>query len=174
MTEYSKKGLNNLANPFTSSQYILNSCSLQKLTQEDAVMLGKTLAQIEPWNTLNYSANRLSSYLCQEEPLLYKFRIVISEQLVGVICIRYPWLRGAYLELLAIYPAQQKQGLGKEIMLWFEKEVQQTSCNLWALVSSFNDKAQCFYKRIGFTEIGTIKDFLVSGHDEILLRKIIN
>ena len=93
---------------------------------------------------------------------------------MGVVCIRYPWLRGAYLELLAIYPTQQKQGLGKEIMLWFEKEVQQTSCNLWALVSSFNDKAQCFYEHIGFTEIGTITDFVVSGHDELLLRKIIN
>jgi len=174
MTEYLAKELNNLAHPFTSSHYILNSCSLQELTQEDAIMLGKNLVQIQPWNTLNYSANRLSNYLCQHDPLLYRFGIIVSKQLVGAVCIRYPWLRGAYLELLAIYTTRQGLGIGKEVMLWLEEEVQQTSRNIWALVSSFNSKAQRFYKCIGFTEIGTLEDFVISGYDELLLRKIIN
>ncbi|WP_069472231.1 polysaccharide deacetylase family protein [Candidatus Marithrix sp. Canyon 246] len=30
-----------------------------------------------------------------------------DQQLVGVVCVRYPWLRGACLELLTIAPSQQ-------------------------------------------------------------------
>lgn len=174
MTEYLVKELNKLSHPFTSSHYTLNSCNLQELTQEDTIILGQNLVQIDPWKTLNYSAKGLSNYLFQADPLLYKFGIISCRQLVGVVCIRYPWLRGAYLELLAIYPTQQGRGIGKEVILWFESEAKQTSRNIWTLVSSFNTKARHFYNGMGFVEIGTLESFVVSGYDELLLRKVIS
>jgi ribosomal protein S18 acetylase RimI-like enzyme len=38
-------------------------------------------------------------------------------------------------------------------------------------VSSFNKKAQQLYRRLGYKKIGVLKNFIVPGHDEILLRK---
>jgi ribosomal protein S18 acetylase RimI-like enzyme len=38
-------------------------------------------------------------------------------------------------------------------------------------VSSFNLKAKALYDRLGFETIGILKDYVVKGHDEYLLRK---
>lgn len=40
------------------------------------------------------------------------------------------------------------------------------------VVPAFNTRARTFYARQGFMEIGTLKDFMHPGYDEILLRKI--
>ncbi len=49
----------------------------------------------------------------------------------------------------------------------------QTSPNMFIFVSSFNTRALRLYQGVGFILIGTLKDFLVPGFDELLLRKTI-
>ncbi len=160
--------------PFTDTNYQLRLCKLRQLTQEEIITVSQTIAQMEPWLTLNYSAQTLTNYLNRQESALHQYGIVVPEQqVVGVICVRYPWLRGAYIELFAIYHSQQGQGIGRDIVNWLTSELTQNSNlpNLWALVSSFNHEAQHFYQKNGFVEIGQINDFVVAGYDEVLLRK---
>jgi [ribosomal protein S18]-alanine N-acetyltransferase len=38
-------------------------------------------------------------------------------------------------------------------------------------VSSFNPGARRLYERLGFELVGTLRELLVPGHDELLLRK---
>ena len=45
--------------------------------------------------------------------------------------------------------------------------------NVFLCVSSFNKKAQKLYRRLGYETIGKLKDYIVPGHSEILLRKTI-
>lgn len=40
-------------------------------------------------------------------------------------------------------------------------------------MSSFNQDAQRWYQRMGYQAIGELKDYLVAGHSEILMRKTI-
>ena len=40
-------------------------------------------------------------------------------------------------------------------------------------VSSFYKEVQKLYRRLGYERIGVLKDFIVSGYEEILLRKTI-
>ena len=44
---------------------------------------------------------------------------------------------------------------------------------MFICVSSFNPGAQRFYRSLGYETIGELKDFVVRGHSEILLRKTI-
>jgi len=44
---------------------------------------------------------------------------------------------------------------------------------MFICVSSFNPGAQRFYRNLGYEVVGELKDFLVNGHSEILLRKTI-
>jgi len=161
---------------FIHPEYILKTCQLRKLTKKETVTVAQTLEQMEPWFTLKYSAKTISNYLYHSEQSLFKYGIIVSQQVVGVVCIRYPWLRGAYIELLAVYHSQQGQGLGREIINWLETELRQKTKlrNLWALVSSFNHEAQHFYHKTGFVEIGQLDDLVVAGYNEILLRKVLN
>ena len=58
-------------------------------------------------------------------------------------------------------------------MEFIENEIFPTNKNLFLCVSSFNPDAQRFYTRLGYEQIGVLKDYLVEGHDEILMRKTI-
>ena len=144
---------------------------LQELTEkQEADTLSQLFITMEPWRTLKYSAQNLSNYLQKAE--LYKYSILADQKLVGVVCVRYPWLRGACLELLAIAPSQQGKGIGRDIIQLLETELSKTNYNnLWTLVSSFNHEAQHFYENMGFIKVGQLDDFIVEGYSEFLLRK---
>ena len=45
--------------PFIHSNYTLRLCQLRELTQAEIIAMSQTLAQMEPWLTLNYSAKTL-------------------------------------------------------------------------------------------------------------------
>ena len=102
---------------------------------------------------------------------LRRYVIVTQNHTSGVVCVRYPWLRGSYLELIGLDAAIQGRGVGADIMDWLEAQTRLASRNVWILVSSFNTKARAFYERRGYQEIGPIKDFIEPGYDEVLLRK---
>jgi len=160
--------------PFKQAEYMLNVCNLRELTEEEADTISQVLVQMEPWRTLNYSANTLSNYLYSSDSSLYKYGVVISQQTVGAICVRFPWLRGACLELLAVCPPQQGQGLGRDLIQWLEAELRKTNKrNLWTLVSSFNYEARNFYQKMEFVEMAQLDDLIVPDYHEILLRKIL-
>jgi len=103
------------------------------------------------------------------DPGLHRFAVIIGEELGGVICVRYPWLLGPYLELMAILPNHQRRGIGREIISWLETQIAER--NIWTVVSSFNHTARHFYQKSGFLEIAILPDLIKPGFAEILLRK---
>lgn len=129
------------------------------------------LASLDPWLTLGYQPEKLTHYLQRPDVTLHTFLVLASGQPAGVVCCRYPWLFGPFLELLALYPQFQGQGLGREIIGWLEN--QPAWPNLWTTVAAFNLRALHFYIKLGFVEVGVLPDLVRSGFDEILLRKVI-
>lgn len=107
------------------------------------------------------------------EPDARRLALVANGAIAGLLCLRYPWLRGVYLEMLAVLPSAQGLGLGACALDYVEREYRDKTRNIWLLVSAFNERARGFYQAKGFTQIGMIKDFLVEGEDEILMRKLI-
>lgn len=160
------------ARPFDARHYMLAHCELALLEDAaEARELAEMLARLEPWRKLGYTADRLADYLERQDPALRPFRIVAGAANVGVVCIRHPWLRGPYIELIGFGPAAQGQGLGANVIAWMEAQVRYEVDNLWALVSSFNEPARRFYAKHGFVEVAALNELAASGYDEILLRK---
>jgi diamine N-acetyltransferase len=88
------------------------------------------------------------------------------------VSIRSPWLKGPYLELLAILPEFQGNRLGAGILAWFEREALRLEArNLWVRAASFNARALRFYEGHGFRPAATLSGLVAEGYDEILLRK---
>ena len=160
--------------PFAASLYRLPSCELQALHEAQvARVLGELLAAMEPWSTLGYTAVGLQRYLLRPETTLYRHVIVVQGEMAGVVCTRYPWLRGVCLELLGLAATFQNGGRGRDIMQWIEEQTSPQSPNVWVLVSAFNSRARLFYARQGYMAVGTLNDFVRPGYDEILLRKVL-
>jgi GNAT superfamily N-acetyltransferase len=150
----------------------LNTCTLcRDLSITDAEFLAKHFVQSQPWQTLGISATGLKNYLLKQDSHLYRYAVHVDNSLAGVICIRTPWLRGDYIELLGLVESYRGRGIGTELLQWAESKASPHSNNLWLLTSSFNHPALKFYQRHGFKQIGIIEGLVHHDHDELLLRK---
>ncbi len=159
--------------PFTKSSIVLNVCSIEPVKPSEVSGLASVLTQMDPWKTLGYRSETLSRYLTRLDPGLRRYVVTSGGRAAGCLCIRYPWLMGPFLEMLAVFPDFQGRGLGKSLVLWLEKGVRPAYRNLWTTVSSFNTSAAGFYEHMGFEKTGTLNALLKEGYDEILLRKIL-
>lgn len=99
--------------PFAAPRYLLDSCELRVIhNTEEARFLSRLLAGLDPWRTLRYTADALERYLLHPDAALYRYMVVSQGKMIGVVCTRYPWLRGAYLELIGLDAAYQGLGVG--------------------------------------------------------------
>ena len=63
--------------------------------------------------------------------------------------------------------------LQAQLMAFAEQRILSETPNVFICVSSFNPDAQRLYQRLGYEVIGELRDYIVAGHSEILLRKSI-
>ncbi|MCE5245152.1 MAG: GNAT family N-acetyltransferase [Desulfobacteraceae bacterium] len=158
--------------PFDAASYELESCSLEVLQVHEAEEASRFLAAMDPWLTLNYTREQLLCYLVRPDSSLKRFSIrATGDDPVGIVCLRYPWLLGAYIETVALFGAGTGRGIGRALIQWIEDQTRPASRNIWALVSSFNVPARGFYTHMGFEEIAPLTDLVKHGCDEILVRK---
>src|SRR5262245_61774045 len=78
--------------------------SLRPMTLGLAGMLGSAVAGMEPWSVIDYPPQRMIDFLTAEDPALTRMAVFCGDVPAGVIAVRSPWLRGPYLQLLAILP----------------------------------------------------------------------
>ncbi len=85
----------------------------------------------------------------------------------GAWCIvYYDWL---HVDLLHLPEMLRGQGLGTRVMQAVEREAARRGCNgVWLDTASF--QAPGFYAKLGYTQIGSILDF-IPGHDRMFLLK---
>lgn len=157
---------------FTKPIENLVSCNLSsQISEESALSLSLILASSDPWLTLNISAKSLENYFIKKDYGLHRYLVLVEDKIAGTICIRFPWLRGPYIELLGLDSKYRGFGIGKQLLEWVEKEARRESKNLWVVSSSFNHKAIQFYEKQGFSKIGVIQGLIKPNYDEMLLRK---
>ena len=145
--------------------------SLVPITLEVAPALAAAICSIDPWHRMGYAAAAMAGYLAAREPGTCRRAILHDGRVIGAVSVRHPWLRGPYLELLALLPGDQSRGAGAAILDWMTAEVQGRANSLWVCASSFNGRALAFYERHGFVRVGDLDGLVVPGFAEILLRK---
>ena len=158
--------------PFAATSYRLAAdVEVRALRENEARIVAARLADLVPWRSLGYTTAGLERYLTRHDPSLSRYALWCADRLSGVVAVRAPWLRGAYLELLAVFEETQGQGLGQKIMTWLLAEGGRAGANLWAAVSTTNERARRFYARHGFVAVGELPDLVRVGYTEILLRR---
>lgn len=83
-------------------------------------------------------------------------------------------LKGAfvgYLQTICMADGLRGQGLGSELLAFAEQRIFRDFKNVFLCVSSFNPRARALYERLGYETIGVLRDYVVKGHDEVLMRK---
>jgi N-acetylglutamate synthase-like GNAT family acetyltransferase len=78
-----------------------------------------------------------------------------------------------YIQSVCVAAGWRNTGIGSQLMAFAEKRIFSETPNAFILVSSFNQDARRLYERLGYEVVGELKDYIISGHSEILLRKAI-
>ncbi len=159
---------------FRRERYALANCELRPLEAADALVIAEVLSRMPPWRTLGYYAEHLGRFLLHDDPGFFRYAIMAHNDKIGAVCVRQPWLKGSYLELLGIFEPFQGMGVGREVIAWMERCTRPAAKNLWALVSDFNSNARAFYRKMGFVEAASLPGLVKPGRAEILIRKILD
>jgi ribosomal protein S18 acetylase RimI-like enzyme len=163
--------------PYRAERYEIGTArdgrpvALAPMTAAAADILGPATAAIGPWAHYALDGAAMAESFKSTASATVRYQVECDGKLAGVVLIRPVWLAGPYLQLLAVQPAYQGQGIGALLLAWYEAEVRGQARNLWLCVSSFNTEAQRFYLAHGFECIATLEALIRDGDDELLMRK---
>jgi diamine N-acetyltransferase len=163
---------------FRAERYQLTAsgrdCDLSPVRPDEAAELATRFSAIPPWSTYAVQPAHLAGLfrVSAGGAVALAIRLPDTAQPVGVAVVRWPWLIGPYMQLLALDPQVQGQGIGRRVLHWMEAEARLANTrNLWICVSSFNNGAQRMYAAFGFEVVTAIDDLVQDGIPEILMRK---
>jgi len=94
-----------------------------------------------------------------------------GEHLAGFLILNLQGAFVGYLQTICIAPDFRGMGLGTALIAFAEERIFREHPNVFMCVSSFNHAAQRLYKRLGYSTIGQLTDYLLPGYSELLLRK---
>lgn len=129
------------------------------------------MAASEPWMTLGAGYERSLKLLSNDTRERYLAKV--SGERAGFLVISMQGAFVGYVQLVGVAPAFRGQGVGGSLIRFAEQRIFRETPNVFICVSDFNEAAQGFYAKLGYERVGELKDFIVAGRSEILLRKTI-
>lgn len=137
----------------------------------EAKICARLMAGNEPWITLKRDyATALEIIKDSKREVYVALR---RGEIVGFIVIILHGAIIGYIQSICVADEWRNRGVGSRLMAYAEKCIFSKTPNVFICVSSFNKAAQKLYERLGYKVIGELKDYIVSGHSEILMRKTI-
>lgn len=129
----------------------------------------RMMACSEPWVTLQRSFQACLETLGDSGKELYA--VSDGSEVTGFVLLDMRGPLSGYVQSVCVRPSERSRGLGTALIRWAEDRVFRDSPNVFLCVSSFNERAQGLYERLGYEVVGRFPGFLVRGHDEVLFRK---
>lgn len=143
--------------PLTSDNQKNNCASLMSMT--------------EPWVKLGRSFE--DSLAIFSDPSRECFGAFDGDQFIGFLVIDLNGPFKGYIQSICIIPSRRGASLGKRLVEFAEEKIFQVSPNAFICVSDFNPRAKKLYQRLGYKVVGKLKNYIISGNSEILMRKTI-
>ena len=138
---------------------------------DEARQCAKLMANSEPWMTLGRTYDNSLKMLNHPSREVYVAHV--KDEIVGFIVLIMSGALVGYIQTLGVVPEWRNKGVGSKLLKFAEDLIFSKAPNAFMCVSSFNQKAQELYRRLGYETIGELKDYIVPGHSEVLLRKTI-
>ena len=127
------------------------------------------MSESEPWITLKRTYE--TSLKMISDPLKEIYIARINNKITGFMILQMVGTFRGYIQSIYVAPEYRNMGIGTNMLRFAERRIFKESPNVFVCVSSFNKKVQKLYRKLKYKKIGVLKDFIVPGHSEILLRK---
>jgi len=143
---------------------------IQNATTDERNWAAHLIAVSEPWVTLKTSLEQCLAVCSDPGYMIYIAHG--AGQPCGAIILHPSGLASSpYIKTVIVAEAYRNRGVGKGMITFAENHFRENSKHIFLCVSSFNKKAQAFYKRLGYHPVGEFKDYVIEGESELLLYK---
>jgi len=131
----------------------------------------RLMASSEPWITLRRDLDACRAVLVRTGAELFIACDAETGDPLGFILLSpYGFATSPYVASIAVAPEARGVHIGSQLMVFAERHFRDRR-HLFLLVSSFNSDAQKFYVQHGYEFVGELKDYIVSGHSELIFHK---
>ncbi len=138
---------------------------------EDPEWCANLMSQSEPWVTLQRTLESSREVLRRPGTELFVARLESEDVRLGFVLLAPYGLAGSpYISAIGVSAEAQGKGVGSQLLAFTER-LYLGRRHLLLLVSSFNTRAQQFYRRHGFAQVGELEDYIVPGHSELIFHK---
>lgn len=135
----------------------------------DREWAARLMASSEPWLTLGRDYAAAMHLL--KNPAKECYLVRAGGERAGFLVLDLNGPLGGYIQTIGVAPELRGRGVGTAALRWAEKYLFASQPNILMCVSSFNRLAAALYRRLGYKTVGRLRDYVIIGHDEILLRK---
>jgi ribosomal protein S18 acetylase RimI-like enzyme len=125
----------------------------------------------EPWITLRRDYDASVATLIAPGKEVYV--ATVGDQIAGFTILNMQGAFVGYIQTACVAPEWRNRGIGSRLLAFAEERILRQVPNVFICVSSFNPGAQRLYEREGYEVVGELKDYIVAGHSEILMRKTV-
>lgn len=144
----------------------------RRLQHKDEVdFCARLMSSSEPWTTLRRSFD--DSVKILTDPAREVYLAILDGRIAGFLILAMQGPFRGYIQTICVAPGWRSKGLGRKLIEFAEARIFSETPNVFMCVSSFNTRARVLYERLGYQVVGELKDYIVRGHSEILLRKTI-
>jgi len=129
----------------------------------------RIMCSADPWITLKKDYTQCLKAFEGPEKEIYA--AIEDNKLLGIIILQLTGSFKGYIQTVAVAADARGLGIGTALVQFAENRIFKISPNVFICVSSFNQKAQQLYFKLGYEQVGLLKNFIADGFDELLLRK---
>ena len=137
----------------------------------EAEICARLMSNLEPWVTLKRDYH--TSLKVITDPSREVYLALMGNEIAGFTILIMQGALVGYIQSICVTPDWRNKGIGSQLMKFAENRIFNEAPNAFIMVSSFNSDAKRLYSRLGFETIGELKDYIIPGHSEFLLRKSI-
>jgi [ribosomal protein S18]-alanine N-acetyltransferase len=142
-----------------------------KLTTDEAELnnCARLMSSSEPFVSLKFEYEKCKLAVRGDYKEVYV--ATLGDECVGFVVLQFYGLLRGYIQTICVEPAHRGKGIGTSLLKFSEEKISRIFPNVFMCVTSFNEKAQKLYYSLGYEKVGVLKDHIIYGADEYLLRK---
>ena len=127
------------------------------------------MSQSEPFISLKFNFEKCKLAVRGD----YKEVYIATEgdEFLGFVVLQFYGVLRGYIQTICICHNQRGKGIGTTLLKFSEEKLMKKFPNVFMCVTSFNLQAQKLYNRLGYEKIGELKNHIIEGADEYILRK---
>lgn len=148
---------------------MMESVRIEPAQGADFEWSARLMADSEPWITLRQDLDACRSKLQRSGSELF-IAWQDGERRGFILLLPYGLAGSPYISSVAVDAVARGRGLGTRLVEFAEKHYAGRH-HLFLCVSSFNQRAQGLYRRLGYERVAEFPDYVVEGQSELLFHK---